>query len=98
MKRITFYVCVKDIIKLFDACNRVKVAFTADSDFKILDANAETKHISPIYCLYLSLDDYKHCNQDAKQFAKWLNDNKMGAINICDGEIVPKYSITTVWQ
>lgn len=98
MKRIAFYVYVDDIIKLFYNCSLVKIIFTADGDFKIMDASVECKPTSPSYFVYLSFDNYRRCNQDAKQFAKWLNDNKMGAINICDGEIVPKYSITTIWQ
>lgn len=101
MKRITFYVCVNDVIKLFDSCNLVKIVFTADGDFKIMNASIEYKPTSPGYCVYLSFDNYKKCNQNAKKFTKWLNSNKIGTgtINIYEqNEAIPQCAITTVWR
>lgn len=101
MKRIAFYVCVDDVIKLFYNCSLVKIILTADGDFKIMDASVEYKPASPSYFVYLSFDNYRRCNQNSKKFAKWLNSNKIGtgAINIYEqNETIPQCAITTIWR
>lgn len=98
MKRITFYVTVKDIINQFNRSNYVKIEFTKDSDFAIMDENAYGHPDSQIYCLHFSHEDYKKCERDIKLFRAWLIENIKTIELFSSDNKTLAYSVNIIWS
>lgn len=98
MKRITFYVTVKDIINQLEKSDYVKIEFTRDSDFAIMDEKAYGHPDSQIYCLHFSQKDYDKCERNISLFKVWLVDNtKTVELFDSDGKTLA-YSINITWS